>query len=212
MWETRSLRFPRKKENPRFWFFGDFPSSVISTAFYSSRSGSKLLKEFLLGLLHALSGFGVAEDVRDALQDRQAHTLAQIARSLRNLLQGLPWGLVKEITAARASFLIAVQLSLGTGTMEVEIGIEVMQIELLQPFCLGGVDVAIADVLANHGSVLGLHQAIIIAVPGAAFGLSNQQFIQQTSHGGVNELAAVIGVKAENAKRKLLQQRTQHRF
>jgi hypothetical protein len=33
MWETRSLRFPKKKGNPQLWFFGDFPSSVISTAF-----------------------------------------------------------------------------------------------------------------------------------------------------------------------------------
>src|SRR5947209_2417152 len=25
MWETRSLRFPRKREIPRSWFLGDFP-------------------------------------------------------------------------------------------------------------------------------------------------------------------------------------------
>src|SRR5215469_313421 len=210
MWETRSLRFPRKKGNPWFCFLGDFPSSVISTAFLGARS--KLLEQFLFSLLHAPGGFSITEGLGDALEDRQAHALTQIARDVSDFLQGLPRCLVTEITAARASFLIPVELGLGTRTMEVEIGIEVMKVKLLQWFCLRRVDVAIPDVLANHGSVLGLDQTIIVAVPGTTFGLPNQQFVQQTSDGGVNELAAVVGVKAENAKRKLLQQSGQHRL
>lgn len=42
----------------------------------------------------------------------------------------------------------------------------------------GGIDKAIADVFADHGPVLGLHQTVIVAVSGTAFGLLDQQLVE----------------------------------
>ncbi len=55
--------------------------------------------------------------------------------------------------------------------------------------------------------------AVVVAVPRPAFGLLNQQFIQQTSHRLVDKLAAVIGVKAAaDAEGKLPEHGDQHRL
>ena len=68
---------------------------------------------------------------------------------------------------------------------------------------LGGVDIALADVLADDRTVLGLHQAVVVGVAGAAFGLLDHQLVQQLGDGLVDELAAVVGMKAVNDERKL---------
>src|SRR5674476_1275485 len=65
---------------------------------------------------------------------------------------------------------------------------------------LGGFEVTVAHVFADHRAILGLHQAVIVAVPRPAFGLLDQQLVQQARHPGINELAAVIGVKAADAE------------
>ena len=53
--------------------------------------------------------------------------------------------------------------------MVVQIGIEVRAVELLQALGVRGVDVAVAQVLADHGSILGLHQPVVVAVPRPAY-------------------------------------------
>jgi hypothetical protein len=67
-------------------------------------------------------------------------------------------------------------------------------------------------VFADHRSIFGFHQSVIVAVPRPAFGLLDQQLVEQLGHGLVDELAAVIGVKAEDAEGKLPQQGGQHRL
>src|SRR5208337_3836359 len=52
------------------------------------------------------------------------------------------------------------------------------------------IDVAVAHVLANHRAILGFHQSVIVAVPGTALGLLDQQLVQQTGHGLVDELGS----------------------
>ena len=47
------------------------------------------------------------------------------------------------------------------GPMVVEIGIEVRQVELLQALGVGGGNIAVAQVLADHGAILGLYQTIV---------------------------------------------------
>ena len=96
--------------------------------------------------------------------------------------------------------------------MVVEIGVEVGAVELLQALGVGCVDGAVAQMLADHRAILGFDQAVVVAVPGPAFGLFDQQFLQQTGHRAVDELAAVIGVKAENAEGKLPQHGLQNRL
>jgi hypothetical protein len=50
-------------------------------------------------------------------------------------------------------------------------------------------------VLAHDGSVFGLHQAVVSALAGAAFGLLDEQFFQQLGDGLVDEFRAVVGVE-----------------
>jgi hypothetical protein len=59
--------------------------------------------------------------------------------------------------------------------MVVEIGIEVGGVELLQAPGVPGRDIAVAHVFADDGAILGFGQSIVVAVPGAAFGLFDEQ-------------------------------------
>ena len=55
------------------------------------------------------------------------------------------------------------------------------------------------------GAVLGLHQAVVAALPGPAFGLFDEQLFKQLGNRLVDELRAVVGVEAQDAKGKLTQ-------
>jgi hypothetical protein len=78
-------------------------------------------------------------------------------------------------------------------------------IEALYRFGVFGANMPLSQMLANHGSVLGCHQAAVIGVPGPRLGLFHQQLIEQLRQGMVDEIAAVIGMKAPDSKRKLAQ-------
>jgi hypothetical protein len=63
-----------------------------------------------------------------------------------------------------------------------------------------GIDVSIADMFADDGAVLGLHQAVIAALSRPALGLFDEQLVEQFGDGLVDELRAVVGVEAQDAK------------
>ena len=69
-----------------------------------------------------------------------------------------------------------------------------------------------ADMLADHGAVFGLHQAVAAALPRPAPGLFDAQFIGQPGCGFVDERAAVVRVKSQDAKRKLTQHVLENRL
>src|SRR3954453_8105577 len=83
----------------------------------------------------------------------------------------------------------------GTGTMEVHVRVEMLAIELVHRLGVLGADVAVANVLADDGSILGLHQTVVAAMVWSRASLFDKQFAQQLGHGVVDELAAVVGVK-----------------
>ena len=89
--------------------------------------------------------------------------------------------------------------------MVVQVGIEKLPIEAVDGVGVAGIDVSISHVLADDGAVLGLDQAVVAALPGTAFGLLDEQFVEQFGDGAVDELASVVGVEAEDAERKLAQ-------
>jgi len=62
--------------------------------------------------------------------------------------------------------------------MVVEIGIEVGGVELLHAPGVAGRDIAVAHVFADDGAILGFGQSVVVAVPGTAFGLFDEQFVQ----------------------------------
>src|SRR5260370_41582521 len=70
----------------------------------------------------------------------------------------------------------------------------------------------IAHVLANQRPYLGYYQSVVVAVPRPALGLPDQHLAQQLRDRGVDELAAVIRMKAANMERKLFQNGLQHRL
>ena len=87
--------------------------------------------------------------------------------------------------------------------MEIEIRVEVLFVEGRDRLGMRGRDVPVAPVLSPHRSVLRLRQAIVVGVPGPRLGLLHQQFVEQLDHGVVDELAAVVGVEAPDAKGEL---------
>ena len=95
--------------------------------------------------------------------------------------------------------------------MEVDVGIEVVLVEGFDQRCEALREMAIAQVFADDGAVFTFRQGIVVGVSGAGFGQLDQQRVEQFGHVLVDVLGAVVGVKPENDKGKLFQQRFQHR-
>ncbi len=66
-------------------------------------------------------------------------------------------------------------------------------------------DVCKAELLAHHGPVLGLGQAVVVAVARAAAGELDLQLVQHLGHPVVDVLAAVVGVEAQDLERELFE-------
>ena len=109
---------------------------------------------------------------------------------------GLQRSLVSLVADVFAAFLIDPDIGLGAGAMVVQIGIEILPVEAVDPVGVARIDVAVADVFTNHRAVLGLYQAVVAALPGAAFGLLDQQLVEQIGDGAIDKLAAVVGCES----------------
>ena len=88
----------------------------------------------------------------------------------------------------------------------------VFQVESIRGLGVIGRGVLIADVLANDRAVVGFQQFVVDASPGPRLGLLYQWFVQNLGHGGVDKLATVVGMKAPDRERRLLQHRLEHRY
>lgn len=82
----------------------------------------------------------------------------------------------------------------------VQIGIEAGGIELLKRLGVFGRDGSVADVLADHGSVLAFHQRIVGGAVGPRLGELHQQLVEQPGHGVIEKLGTVVAVKAQDAE------------
>ena len=87
--------------------------------------------------------------------------------------------------------------------MKVQVWIEVHAVELVDRFSMCGRDVSISHVLPHHRPILTLRQAVVIGMPRTRLGLFHQKLVQQLGHYMIDELAAVIRMKAQDQKRKL---------
>ena len=67
----------------------------------------------------------------------------------------------------------------GARSMEVDVRIQVLPMKLVHRFGVLRIDVAEADVLANDGAVLGLHQPVVAGMMRPRLGLFDQQLAQQ---------------------------------
>ncbi len=65
--------------------------------------------------------------------------------------------------------------------------------------------------LTHDGTVLTFHQGIVIAVPGPGFGQFDQELVKQLGDVLVNVFRAIIAMKTQDHKGKLIQECGQHR-
>ena len=105
-------------------------------------------------------------------------SLKEGAGGLGPLLEYLPRGSVVAINALLLAWGVGHHLGLSARPVEVQIGIEVLLLEALDTAGVRRGDVSIPHVLADHGSVLGLHPSVVVAVPRPRLGLLEQQLIQ----------------------------------
>ncbi len=166
----------------------------------------------MLGQLHAPCGFGVAPESGDALQSGQGEAGTQVLLGLGQQQERLQRGLVAAVAPAFPSLRVHLDIGLRTGAVIVQIRVEVCAVELLDGVGVGRLNMAPAHMFADDGTVLGLRQPIVVGMSGTAFGLFDHQLVQQSGYGLIDELAAVVGVKAVNHKGKLGQHRDEHRF
>ncbi len=87
--------------------------------------------------------------------------------------------------------------------MEIAQRIQKLLVVSVEQFSTRLWDVGISQVLANNRAILGLHQAIIIALPGSGFGEADQHLVQQLGYYMVYELRPIIGMKPSDNKREI---------
>ena len=90
-----------------------------------------------------------------------------------------------------------------TGAIEVDIQVKEVSIELIEQFSAALGDIGISQLIAHHGAILRLQQAIIIGMSGPGFNETNQQLIQQLKNYAINKFRASIGMKTPENERKL---------
>ncbi len=192
LWKRRRV-FPVVFSRDRH-FLGPLPEPLVLGG------EPQLVEQLAFGLLHTTCRVCIAEGSGDTLQGVDAEPLTQILCWFIQSEQDLQRSLVALVTDAFTALLIDLHFGLCAGAMIVQIRIQVLPIEFVDPVGMGRIDVSVADVFADHRAVLGLYQAVVATLPGAAFGLLDAQFIEQPGDGGVDKLAAVVGVEAANRK------------
>ena len=66
-------------------------------------------------------------------------------------------------------------------------------------------DMAVAEVLSDDRPIFGFDQGVIVGVSSPGFGQFDQEFLEELDHMLIDVLGAVVGVKAKNNKRELVQ-------
>ena len=161
--------------------------------------------------MHGASGVGVAFGHLNAFEVVDGESVAQEAVGVFHRREGFERSFVLLIADAFASFGVDLNLRLGAGPMVVQIRVEMVSVEAVDGFGVGLVDVSLADVFADDPAVFGLDQAVVAALPRTAFGLLDLQLVEKMGGVAIDKLAAVVGVKAEDAERELAQHSLQDR-
>ena len=107
-----------------------------------SRCLTQLLKELVLGLLHAPCSFGVAHESGEGLQSGQGEAGAQIWLGLVQRQERFQRGLIATVAAAFSSLRVHLHVGLCTRTVIVQIRVQVRAVELPDAVGMGGRDMA----------------------------------------------------------------------
>ncbi len=149
-------------------------------------------EELMLGCLHETGGFGIAARIGDTPQAFGSDSSLQTAPELWRLLQQFPRRCITAIHPALFALPVGRRFRHATRPMEIQIGIEMLTVEGHERVGVAGIDIAVSDVLADHCAILGLHQAVVVGMPRARFGLFGQQLVQQLGDRAIDELTAIV--------------------
>ena len=89
--------------------------------------------------------------------------------------------------------------------MVIDVGVQIVLMELINHRCQVLSDMAIAKVLFDDRTIFGSNQSVIVGVSSPGFGQFDQEFLEELDPMLIDVLGAVIGVKAKNNKRELIQ-------
>src|ERR1700693_5535302 len=182
MWESRSdFQGLWEERETRFWFSSlsiarhfHGPPRFSSCATLVARSNQQLP----FGLLHFLRRLRIRFRCRDVGQLIHRQIGAQESRHSGQLPQYLPRRRIPAIHSLVLAFGVALHFRNSARSMEVQIRIEMLAVELVERLGMGRGDVAIADVLADPAALFGLRQPVVVAMPRPRLGLFHQQFVQ----------------------------------
>ena len=118
-----------------------------------------------------------------------------------------------QLVIGRHHVLVAVTfaeaaLGIGVGgwkearSVEVDVGGEDVPGHRIDLLGVGARDMAVAEVLADRGAILGLDQGIVVGLPRPGLGLLDTEFFQQLGDLVINVLGAVVAVKAPDHERE----------
>ncbi len=168
----------------------------------------------LAGLVEFLGGLHIGQCPRQLLQFQQRDA-GRRKLAAPGRLASLSSGVIASagpVHALDAPGLLGVGQLGGkqAGPVEVQERVEVLAAVGVEASGMAAVDVLVAELLAHHGPVLGLGQAVVVAVPRAAARELDAQLVEQSGHLVVDVLAAVVGMKAQDLERELRQHLLDH--
>jgi len=98
---------------------------------------------------------------------------------------------------------ITLDLSKPGWAVEIEVDIPVMPVEVIDASVMALGNVHMPHVFLNNRPIFPFNQRIVIALARARLGLLNTELVQQPGNYMIDELRAVIGMKAENLEGEL---------
>lgn len=117
---------------------------------------------------------------------------------------------MEAVAFALSTLGVGFQLREEAGLVEVDVGVEELPTEGVDPGGEALGDVGIAQVLSHDAGVFGLGQSVVVALPGSGAGEFGVQPLQQPRHGVVDLLRAVVGVEARDLEGEVLEQLLEH--
>jgi hypothetical protein len=98
---------------------------------------------------------------------------------------------------------ITLDLSKPGWAVEIEVDIQVIPVEVIDASGMALGNVHMPHVFSNNHPIFPFNQRIVIALARARLGLLNTELVQQPGNYMIDELRAVIGMKAENLEGEL---------
>jgi len=150
-------------------------------------------EESLPGLVHSLGDLIVAHRVGEFIKKIEGEIPFQVGVRVR---QGLQLLVGRAHAGVGVSFLllsllVGVDLGEVAGSMEVEVGVEVLEAVLVDSSGIPLGNVCVAELLADDSAVLRLYEGIVVALTRARLGELDEELVEELGDDAVDELRAI---------------------